>query len=36
MILGLMIGIIAFYGADIAKEAANVAGAIKNAFGVLL
>ena len=36
MILGLMIGIIAFYGADIVKEAANVAGAIRNAFGALL
>jgi NADH-quinone oxidoreductase subunit L len=36
MIFGLMLGIIAFYGADIAREAANVVGAIKNAFGVLL
>ena len=34
MVLGLMIGIIAFYGADIARAAADAAAAIKGMFGV--
>jgi NADH-quinone oxidoreductase subunit L len=34
MVLGLMIGIIAFYGADIARAAADAATAIKSMFGV--
>ena len=36
MVLGLMLGVIAFYGADIAKAAAETATAIKNVFGFLL
>jgi NADH-quinone oxidoreductase subunit L len=34
MVLGLMIGIIAFYGADIARAAADAAAAITGMFGV--
>jgi len=34
MVLGLMIGIIAFYGADIVRAAAETAAAIKSMFGV--
>jgi NADH:ubiquinone oxidoreductase subunit 5 (subunit L)/multisubunit Na+/H+ antiporter MnhA subunit len=34
MVLGLMIGIVAFYGADIARAAADAAAAIKGMFGV--
>jgi NADH-quinone oxidoreductase subunit L len=36
MVLGLMIGIIAFFGSDIVKAAADTASAIKSLFGVLL
>lgn len=34
MVLGLMIGIIAFYGSDIARAAADAATAIKGIFGL--
>src|SRR5215813_510422 len=34
MVVGLMIGILAFYGADIARAAAETAAAIKSMFGV--
>jgi len=34
MVLGLMIGIIAFYGADIVRAAADTAAAIKSMFGI--
>jgi hypothetical protein len=36
MVLGLMVGVIAFFGSDIAKAAGETVSAIRNLFGLLL